>query len=144
MQTLPRAITAQFFAAPSAYADLRAHWRALMTSDRRVTLTAEHHLLYSALLGKDWRAAFAPITNPRKLANGAFQGWALFRALNALHSPWQEHALLAPFDGLVISAMLAQLRVYLPRPDAYRLQPVEFTTQPWPFDAYIQPAALAQ
>jgi hypothetical protein len=35
MHTLPRAVTAQFFINPSAYAALRTHWRTLMTSDRR-------------------------------------------------------------------------------------------------------------
>jgi hypothetical protein len=143
MQTLPRAVTAQFFADPAAYAALRAHWRMLMTTERRHTLAAEHHLLYLALLGKDWRAGFTPISNARKLANGAFYGWQLFRALGTLHSPHHELALLAPFDGLVTAAMLAQLRAYVPRPNAYRLKPDDWTPQAWPFAAYADPAAPA-
>ena len=144
MQTLPRAITAQFFADPSAYAALRTHWRALMTSDHRHTLAAEHHLLYLALVGKDWRTGFTPITNPRKLANGAFVNWSPFRALSRLHSPWHESVLLAPFDGYVTAAMLAQLRPYLPRPNAYRYQAADFQAGAWPFDAYCQPTVLVQ
>jgi len=144
MHTLSRAITAQFFANPSAYAALRAHWRVLMTSDRRHTLAAEHHLLYLALIGKDWRTGFTPITNPRKLANGAFVSWSPFRALGALHSPWHEPALLAPFDERVTSAMLAQLRPSIPRPNAYRYQATDFQPGAWPFDAYCQPVVLAQ
>jgi hypothetical protein len=144
MHTLPRAVTAQFFTNPSAYAALRAHWRTLMTSDRRHTLAAEHHLLYLALIGKDWRTGFTPITNPRKLANGAFVSWSPFRALSALHSPWHESALLAPFDGHVTGAMLAQLRPSIPRPNAYRYQAADFQTGAWPFDAYCQPVTLVQ
>ena len=58
-----------------------------MNSDRKRDLAAEHHLLYLALLGKDWRAGFTPITNQRKLDNGAFHGWsAISRALVATQS----------------------------------------------------------
>lgn len=144
MHTLPRAVTAQFFADPQSYAALRAHWRSLMTSDRRHILTAEQHLLYLALIGKDWRTGFTPITNPRKLANGAFIGWPLFRALSRLHSPWHEQSLLAPFDGHVTSTMLAQLRPYIPRPNEYRYQAADFQPGAWPFDAYCRPVAPAQ
>jgi hypothetical protein len=144
MHTLPRATTAQFFANPSAYAALRAHWRVLMTSDRRHTLAAEHHLLYLALIGKDWRTGFTPITNPRKLANGAFVSWSPFRALSALHSPWHEPWLLAPFDGHVTGAMLAQLRPSIPRPNVYGYQAADFQSGAWPFDAYCQPVTLVQ
>ena len=144
MHTLPRAVTAQFFVDPSAYAALRAHWRTLMTSDRRHTLAAEHHLLYLVLIGKDWRTGFTPITNPCKLANGAFMGWSPFRALSVLHSPWHEQSLLAPFNGHVTSTMLAQLRPYIPRPNAYRYQAADFQPGAWPFDAYCQPVLPAQ
>lgn len=143
MQTLPRAVTAQLFPDPAAYAGLRAHWRARMTSDRRQTLAAAHYLLYLALCGKDGRAGFTPITNTRKLANGGYYAWALWGALSMIHGAQHELALLAPFDGLVTAAMLAQLRTRLPRPRAERLRPDDFTAQSWPFAAYLDPASPA-
>jgi hypothetical protein len=115
-----------------------------MTSDRRHTLAAEHHLLYLALIGRDWCKAFTPTSNPRKLANGAFTGWPLFRALSVLHSPSHAPFLLAPFDGYVTSAMLAQLRPFLPRLSPYRSQAADFRPGAWAHDAYCQPETLAQ
>jgi hypothetical protein len=114
MNTLPRAITAHWFTNPNDYWLLRSHWRAFLASGQRHTLTASHHLLYNALLGRDWRRGFTPPRNTRKLANGAFDGWALWRALGALHSS-QPDTLLAPFEGRVTVEMLAQLRQALPR-----------------------------
>ena len=143
MQTLPRAVTAQLFPDPAAYAGLRAHWRALITSDRRQSLAAAHHLLYLALCGKDWRVGFTPITNTRKLANGGYYAWALWGALSTIHSVQHEPALLAPFDGLVTPAQLAQLRTRLPLPSAYRVRSADFTAQSWPFAAYLDPATPA-
>jgi hypothetical protein len=49
-----------------------------------------------------------------------------------------------PFDGHVTGTMLAQLRPYLPRPNAYRYQATDFQPGAWPFDAYCQPAVLVQ
>jgi len=143
MNTLPRAITAEFFDHPTTYPALRAHWRALMTSDCATELAAEHHLLYLALLGKDWRKSFIPITNERKLANGAFQGWALFRALGALHHPYREQWLLAPFEGIVTSEMLQHIRQFVPRISAYGHQAAEFTSATFPVDAYVLPESLS-
>lgn len=139
MTTLPRAHVAQFFTPSDTFVHLRQHWRTLVNSNRRHTLAAEHYLLYSALCGRDWRAGFTPITNARKLANGAYVGWGLFRALDRVHSATYEQALLAPFDGLVNTTMLAQLRQFLPRPLAYRYRPDDFKPGKWPFAAYILP-----
>lgn len=147
MNTLSRAETAQFFPDSAAYLALRQHWSRLMNSDRRHDLTAAHHLLYLALLGKDWRRGFTPITNPRKLANGAFCGWALFSALREVHyatAAW----LLAPFAGLVTEAMLEQVRRLLPLPSPYAYHPGAFAPGAFPFPAYNPPspapAALAE
>jgi hypothetical protein len=137
MNTLPRALTAHFFPDAATYLRLRTHWRALMNSDRKRNLAAEHHLLYLALLGKDWRAGFTPITNQRKLDNGAFHGWRLFRALWLLHNPLDEGRLLAPFEGTVSSDMLDRVRHTLPRPNSYAYRAADFTTTAFPFDAYI-------
>ena len=140
MNTLSRAITAQWFIDTTVYAALRARWRALVCSDRKHELDAAHHLLYLALCGKDWRRGFTPPRNPRKLANGALQGWALFRALRTLHSEAAEPGLLAPFGGLVTPEMLQPLRKLLPFPNPYALRPDEFTGGRFLFEAYDAPA----
>ena len=98
MNTLPRAIAAQILNDSETYAALRAHWSGLIQSDRKHALTVAHHLLYLAFLGKDWRKAFTPPTNRRKLENGAFEGWVLFRALRAIHSVVASPELLAPMS----------------------------------------------
>jgi len=135
MNTLPRTITVQFLDDPQRFHSLRRHWRTLMTSPRKHELTAKHHLLYLILLGKDWRKGFTCVTNRRKLENGAFQGWIMFRALYALH--WSDpEPLLAPFDGLVTPAMLEHIRRLVPVQNVYKYQPEQFTTS-FPFDAYV-------
>ena len=141
MNTLPRAVTAQWFESEDAYWTLRRHWRGLLCSERKHTLGAAHHLLYRALLGKDWRRAFTPPRNLRKLANGGFAHWALFGALARIRFEYHADEVLAPFDGLVTSAMLAALRPRLPQPTPNDCAPEEFTGGAWPFDAYPLPAA---
>jgi len=136
MNTLSRAQTAQIFANSEAYQMLRTHWSHLVNSEQKHELTAEHHFLYLALLGKDWRKAFSPVTNPRKLANGAFYGWKLFHALASLHLPSAQDNLLAPFEGLVTPEMLSQLRHLVPPRTAYMFKPEQFLTNTFPFEAY--------
>jgi hypothetical protein len=123
MNTLSRAITAQLFNSTDTYIALRKHWSNLLKSDRKHELTAAHHLFYLALMGKDWRKGFIPPTNQRKLENGAFVGWKLFRALDLLHSRANEEWLLAPFDGLVGPQTLEKLGRLLPRLSPYAYQP---------------------
>src|SRR5262245_18907451 len=98
MNTLPRAITAEIFENNESYAALRRYWSALMNSDRRHELSVGHHLLYLALLGRDWRRGFTPISNQRKLDNGGFGNWGPLRVIWALNRPSDEPELLAPFD----------------------------------------------
>jgi hypothetical protein len=136
MHTLSRAITAQWFTEPADFHQLRAHWRSLIQSDRRHTLTAEHHLLYQALLGRDWRRGFTPPTRASKLANNGFADWRLWLALARLHSRYSDERVLAPFDGLVTPAMLEALRLWLPAVVVV----TEFAGGAFPFDAYVTPA----
>ena len=75
----------------------------------------EHFLLYQALRGKDWRKAFAPITNTKKLENGGFWAWGRLRAVAAVHSSVRQEALLQPFGGVVTAETLAGVRARLPR-----------------------------
>jgi hypothetical protein len=138
MNTLSRAITARFFPDSSSYNALRKHWSDLIRSERRHELKAAHHLLYLAVMGRDWRKGFTPPTNQRKLANGAFQGWNMFRALNSLHFKFNEDELLQPFEGLITPAMLGELRKHLPNASAYSFKPTEFTNTTFPFDAYLE------
>ena len=137
MNTLPRAVTAQIFPTPDSYNAFQRHWSSLIQSERKHDLSAAHHLLYQALRGKDWRIAFTCPSNPRKLANGAFAGWVLFRSLNMLHSRFSEEALLAPFDGLITPAMLETVRSLLPAiRSSYPLRSEQFANGAFPFDAY--------
>jgi hypothetical protein len=142
MNTLPRAITAQIFTSTESYAALRRHWSALMRSDLRRELSAAHHLVYLALLGKDWRRSFTPVANRRKLDNGAFHGWSLFRALWSLHSQADEPWLLAPFEGLVTPAMLQVVRGLVAPRNPYAYRPEGFVAGSFLFDAYDVPEAL--
>ena len=135
MNTLSRAQTGSLPGAAS-FAALRAHWRTLMQSPRRHTLTATHHLIYQALLGRDWRRGFTPPTNARKLANGGFTDWGLFHALNRLHHNRLEPEALAPFDGLITADTLAALRSLIPYRRPWLLRPEHFADGAFPFDAY--------
>ena len=140
MNTLPRALAARLLTDPPTRSALRRRWRALLHSERRHSLTAAHHLLYLALQGRDWRRGFTPPTNRRKLANGAFYGWALFEALAKLQRRSAEAELLAPFEGLVTPAMLAQVRRWVPAQSAYQFRPEHFTAGAFPFPAYLPDA----
>jgi hypothetical protein len=135
MNTLPRAITAQVFPDSDAYYALRRQWSTLVNSDRRHDLTAAHHLLYLALCGKDWRAAFTLPTNTRKIENGGYYNWGLFPALRELKYD-RDEGLLAPFAGCVTPAMLAQVRAWLAPLNLYSYDPTDFAAGPFPFPAY--------
>jgi hypothetical protein len=136
MNTLPRAITAQVLSDPNTYQHLRSHWSELMRTSRKHELFGAHHLLYLALLGKDWRKSFTCITNRRKLDNGAFYGWGLFRAMAVLHMPSCEANLLAPFDGLVTPAMVEHIRQLVPFQNKYSYRPEQFAAASFAFEAY--------
>ena len=136
MNTLSRAATARFFPHYSDYSTLQRHWGVLMNSPRKHCLTAAHHALYLALCGKDWRKGFTALSNTRKLENGAFHDWELFRALRVLHLDWFEAEALAPFDGLVTPDMLRAVRAYLPAVNSYSFKPDDFSAGQFPFQAY--------
>jgi hypothetical protein len=138
MNTLSRAITARFFPNPDSYNAFRKHWSALTNSERKHELSAAHHLLYLALTGKDWRKAFTPLTNQRKLDNGAFWDWGMFRALQTVQLKFKEEELLTPFEGLITPHMLSEIRSLLPTPRAYTYEPSDFTKGSFPVDAYSE------
>ena len=138
MNTLSRAITARFFPNPDSYNALRKRWSDLINSERRHELTTAYHLLYLALIGKDWRKAFTPPTNQRKLANGAFLGWRMLRALATIQLKFQEQELLTLFEGLITPQMLEEMRNLLPTSNPYKYKVSDFANGAFPFDAYSE------
>ena len=142
MNTLSRAITARFFPDSDSYNALRKHWSSLMNSEHKHELTAAHHLLYLALRGKDWRKAFTPLSNRRKIDNGAFWGWKMFLALCMLHSKFNEEEVLAPFDRLITAEILQDLRTFLPLVYSSTFRPDEFKRTSFPFEAYKEQTTI--
>ncbi len=139
MNTLNHEQTARILGNPQIYSALRKQWSAVVNSEQKHELTAAHHLIYLALLGKDWRKAFTPITNRRKLQNGAYYNWELHNALHALKFAPPE-SLLAPFGNLVSPSILPILRQLLPTFNyTIDLGPGDFAGSIWPFDAYSAP-----
>lgn len=141
MNTLSKTITTQILNNSDIYPTLRAHWCNLLKSSRRNELSSSHHILYLALLGKDWRKGFATITNPRKLANGGYYGWKLFQALARFHSVLHQAWLLEPFDGIVTPEILKVIREIVPKVSAYDYNTEEFANGCFPFEAYKVPEA---
>ncbi len=142
MNTLSRTITSRFFTDSQGYLALRKQWSALINSNRKHELTATHHLLYLAACGKDWRKAFTLASNRRKLENGAYAGWALWRALGQIHWSRDTTELLAPFAGTITPEMFQQIRALLPKFNAYAYQLDQFVDRQWPFDAYQVPEPI--
>jgi hypothetical protein len=151
VNTLNRQMTAVLFdncpvGATTGYDALRARWSTLVNTPAQApSCTAAHHLLYLILLGRDWRTAFTPICNTRKVANGGFYNWGLYHALGILHSPRQEAALLAPFAGIVTPIMLAKARILLPAAATILLaiEQDEGECEFYPGDAYSDEAVAA-
>jgi hypothetical protein len=139
MNTLSKSITSKILGAPEEYDALRKQWRELTNSNRRHTLSAGHHLLYLTLCGKDWRKAFSPVSNLRKLENGAYWNWGLFRAMRFIHSKLQEKELLEVFDGIVASEALNQIRRIVPLVQPHQYKPEDFGSGSYPFEAYDVP-----
>ena len=138
MNTLSRAITARFFPDQDSYNALRKYWSDLINSERRHKLTTAHHLLYLALIGKDWRKAFTPPTNQRKLKNGAFLGCKIFQALATIQFKFKEEEILAPFEGLITPQILSELRSFLPTSKPYTYKVSDFANGTFPFEAYTE------
>ncbi len=136
MNELPAQIKTQVFTNKNEYLSLRAHWSQLMNSERKHELAAAHHLLYTALIGRDWRKGFTPPKNQRKLDNGAFDGWELFRALRQIHSPYSDAWLLAPFENFVTPIMILRLRQILPKTQPYQCKIEAFVNGRFPFPAF--------
>ena len=144
MNTLSRALTAQILTDSQTYLNIRRRWSELMRSERKHELTAAHHLLYLALLGKDWRKGFTCVSNSRKLENGAFYAWGLHRTLAWFHMPSCDAGLIAPFEGLVTPAMLERLRQFVPVRSLFKYEPEQFADGKFPFEAYHVPDSVQE
>lgn len=125
MKTLSKKITATFFNNEDDYAKLKAHWGQLMQDkELRKQLKAEHHIIYLALMGKDWTKMFTPTTNKTKLANGYNENAGRLRACSvAGSSHYSNTYLLTPFDGLVSEDTLHLIQAYLVY-DGYKELPI--------------------
>ncbi len=132
-------ITSQIFTDKSEYFLLRAHWSRLMNSEQKRELSAAHHLLYLTLMGRDWRKGFTPVSNQRKLENGGFYAWKMFKALRLLHSAYHDEWLLRPFGGLVTPEMLGRIRQFAPTAQPYEYAPEDFRDGSYPFPSYNFP-----
>lgn len=81
--TLSKHITSTFFATNSGYDEMRRRWSAAVNDKSvRKTLTAQHHMLYLILSGKDLSKSFTPITKQIKLDNGARPFGNIEQAMN--------------------------------------------------------------
>lgn len=89
MNTLSKAITAQWFQSEGDYEALRAWWKAKV--DNGPTGSADM-MLYMTLLGRDWRKAFTPITNTVKLENGQRPHSGACGALSVVRSLFRWYA----------------------------------------------------
>lgn len=100
------------------YAAIRARWCEVVHSDRKHELTAAHHLLYMALMNRDWRKAFTPIRRASRLANGAHPYQTVNTALWRVHSThyWKQKW-LAFFEGILTPEMLAEVLTRIPKPN---------------------------
>jgi hypothetical protein len=80
-------------------------------------LGAHHYLLYSILMGRNYRDGFSPITNAKKKEFGALGddslesgSWKAKRALAAIKSDYRAEDLLAPFKEFLAPEALEHIR----------------------------------
>jgi hypothetical protein len=108
VNTLNRTITARFYRDENGYAALTQEWASL-ANNKTQALSAQDHLLYAILRGKDWRKGFVVATNPTKVANGATtgNGPGHVRAVRSLLRGYNGP--LKPFLSSGAPALLARL-----------------------------------
>lgn len=144
MNTLSKNITSEFFSSAEDFYKLQKHWGNLVNSERKNELKAAHYLLYAVLRGKDWRKAFTPLSNQRKLANGAFYNWGLLRALYQLHHE-PAAILLEPLAEVVTPAMLDSVRQKVPfARTLFKYEPTDYKPGDFPLEAYQLPLTAAK
>lgn len=126
MKTLGKSITRHFFVNPeTGWDDLKARWKEMQTffADPMVEANASEeappnraalNLIYMAVRGRDYRKAFTPITNEKKLANGAAADWGYRKAYACMCNPnlWKF------FDGILTDTAMDAIRGVIPKPAA--------------------------
>ena len=113
MRTLGKEITKTFFETEDGYQRLKKYWSNLMQDHKaRKSIKAEHHLLYLALIGKDWTKGFTSPINKNKINNGyrsssrttpdkAFSIWRYW---------WNKPSV---FDGIIDENSIKKLKQYI-------------------------------
>jgi len=114
MNTLSKSITAAWFIDASRYHNLRRVWRTLTNSNRKHVLGPLQHMLYLALLGKDWRRAFQPPTRPSKLASGALAAWPMPACLAQIRQNTIDDSDIALFEGAITRDDVKKLSQHMP------------------------------
>ena len=120
MNTLSKELTAQILGGQAAWLKLRKKWAEILSSDRRNDLTAAHHLLANAALGRDWRKGFTSISEETRKGKNKLKSWispdqALFDALWDLRSAnLDPHKILDPFEGAISVKAFEALKFILP------------------------------
>lgn len=108
----------RYFRDADHYHAFRAAWKASCRENReKGHLKTEHYALYALLRGRDLKKSFSPITNSRKLENGAAPYGSLNRTLDRIsylmpghtHMNARRDALLSPFGGTVTEDMLKEI-----------------------------------
>ena len=118
MNTLSKELTAQILGGQAAWLKLRKKWAEILSSDRRNDLTAAHHLLANAALGRDWRKGFTSISEETRKGKNKLKSWispdqALFDALWDLRSAnLDPHKILDPFEGGNFGQGIRGIEVY--------------------------------
>lgn len=85
MNTLNKNITENFYKDKTdGYRSVTNIWKDIVNSPTRELLTAEDHLLYAIVRGKDYTKGFTSVTNKNKLANGRREHDTLNRTISSL------------------------------------------------------------
>jgi hypothetical protein len=127
MNTLSKDITKQFFKDENGYAQLRARWSELMQDkEARKQIKTEHHILYSILIGRDWRKCIGDVRDEKKINNGYIS--KAYFAFCDLMSPYHDYRHLIPFKGIVNDDVLKIIR-----------EITESCISPYSTSAYVDP-----
>ena len=115
MKALNRQTTAAFFQNADGYKELTERWSAIVHDPTlRSQLTCAHYLVYAMLRGKNWHKAITPITNRKKLDNGAAVSWIGRNVVHSIVRAVETRPLMTPFEGFVSDTALASIQALLP------------------------------
>jgi hypothetical protein len=93
----------------------RDRWCEILRSEMRHEFDAADHLMYLAMMGIDWRAAFSPISRLAKLKNGCRPYQAAAQALAIVHITYRDAEWIERFNGSLTQEMLTAMRARLPK-----------------------------